>query len=48
MPKPESSFSGASNGNGVFGNGYGLAIQDGMGMNMNGLNGWAEEEVVGN
>ena len=45
----QSSFSGGnSNGNGVFGNGYGLAIQDGMGMNMNGLNGWAEEEVVGN
>jgi RNA recognition motif-containing protein len=45
----QSSFSGGnSNGNGVFGNGYGLAIQDGMGMNINGLNGWAEEEVVGN
>jgi len=53
----QSSFSGMSNGNGnaayingngnAFGNGYGLAIQDG-GINMNGLNGWAEEEVVGN
>jgi RNA recognition motif-containing protein len=45
----QSSFSGGlGNGNGnAFGNGYGLAIQDG-GMNMNGLNGWAEEEVVGN
>ncbi len=48
----QSSFSGGmgngnSNVNGVFGNGYGLAIQDG-GMGMNGLNGWAEEEVVGN
>lgn len=48
----QSSFSSMSNGNG-FGNGYGLAIQDGgmnggMNMNMNGLNGWAEEEVVGN
>ena len=46
----QSSFSGGlGNGNG-FSNGYGLAIQDG-GMQMqqmNGLNGWAEEEVVGN
>ncbi|KAH8589335.1 hypothetical protein B0O99DRAFT_655492 [Bisporella sp. PMI_857] len=45
----QSSFSGGL-GNGAIGNGfgnnsYGLAIQDG---GMNGLNGWAEEEVVGN
>jgi RNA recognition motif-containing protein len=47
----QNSFSGGlGNGNGAsFGNGYGLAIQDGgMNINMNGLNGWAEEEVVGN
>lgn len=47
----QSSFSGGlGNGNGAtFGNGHGLAIQDGgMNINMNGLNGWAEEEVVGN
>lgn len=37
----QSSFSGLGNG---YGNAYGLAIQDGM----NGLNGWAEEEIVGN
>ncbi|KAH7419581.1 hypothetical protein BKA64DRAFT_563253 [Cadophora sp. MPI-SDFR-AT-0126] len=43
----QSSFSGLGNGNG-FSNGYGLAIQDNSGMNINGLNGWAEEEVVGN
>ena len=43
----QSSFSGLGNGNG-FSNGYGLAIQDNSGMNMNGLNGWAEEEIVGN
>ncbi|KAF4625710.1 hypothetical protein G7Y89_g12454 [Cudoniella acicularis] len=42
----QASFSGGM-GNGNFNNGYGLAIQEG-GMNMNGLNGWAEEEVVGN
>lgn len=40
----QSSFSGGM-GNG---NAYGLAINDGMGGGMNGLNGWAEEEVVGN
>jgi len=40
----QSSFSGGL-GNGTGFNGYGLAIQDG---GMNGLNGWAEEEVVGN
>lgn len=42
----QSSFSGGL-GNGSL---YGLAIQDGMGMNGHGhgLNGWAEEEVVGN
>lgn len=40
----QSSFSGGM-GNG---NGYGLAINDGMGGGMNGLNGWAEEEAVGN
>ncbi|KUJ19531.1 uncharacterized protein LY89DRAFT_731926 [Mollisia scopiformis] len=46
----QSSFSGGlgnGNSNGPFGNAYGLAIQEGS-MNMNGLNGWAEEEVVGN
>jgi RNA recognition motif-containing protein len=41
----QSSFSGGM-GNG---NVYGLAINDGgMGGGMNGLNGWAEEEIVGN
>ena len=41
----QSSFSGGL-GNG---NAYGMAINDGgMGGGMNGLNGWAEEEVVGN
>ncbi|TVY86617.1 Negative regulator of differentiation, partial [Lachnellula willkommii] len=39
----QSSFSGGLGNGSAFGNGYGLAIQDG-----NGLNGWAEEEVVGN
>lgn len=39
----QSSFSGL--GNGSYGNAYGLAIQEG-GMSMNGLNGWAEEEVA--
>ncbi|KAK0099531.1 hypothetical protein ONS96_008366 [Cadophora gregata f. sp. sojae] len=43
----QSSFSGLGNGNG-FSNGYGLAIQDNSGMSLNGLNGWAEEEIVGN
>jgi RNA recognition motif-containing protein len=43
----QSSFSGGLGNGGAFGNGYGLAIQDG-GMSMNGLNEWAEEEVVGN
>ncbi|KAH8653125.1 putative RNA-binding protein MRN1 [Tricladium varicosporioides] len=46
----QASFSGGmgnGNTNGGFNDGYGLAIQQG-GMNMNGLNGWAEEEVVGN
>ena len=42
----QSSFSGGLGNGAGFGNGgYGLAIQDG---GMNGLNGWAEEEVVGN
>jgi RNA recognition motif-containing protein len=42
----QSSFSGGlGNGSGFGNGGYGLAIQDG---GMNGLNGWAEEEVVGN
>ncbi|CAL3968627.1 unnamed protein product [Diplocarpon coronariae] len=40
----QSSFSGL--GNGTYANGYGLTIQDNSGMN--GLNGWVEEEVVGN
>jgi RNA recognition motif-containing protein len=42
----QNSFSGGMGNGSAFGNGYGLAIQDG-GMN-HGLNGWAEEEVVGN
>ncbi|TAQ83403.1 hypothetical protein B7494_g8274 [Chlorociboria aeruginascens] len=40
----QSSFSGGL-GNGGFGNGFGLAIQDSSG---HGLNGWVEEEAVGN
>ncbi|KAI9047916.1 hypothetical protein LZ554_007718 [Drepanopeziza brunnea f. sp. 'monogermtubi'] len=40
----QSSFSGLGNGN--FNNAYGLAIQENSGMN--GLNGWVEEEIVGN
>jgi len=44
----QNSFSGGlGNGAGFANGGYGLAIQDG-GMNVNGLNGWAEEEVVTN
>jgi RNA recognition motif-containing protein len=43
----QSSFSGGLGNGAGFGNAYGLAIQEG-GINMNGLNGWAEEEVVGN
>jgi len=42
----QNSFSGGMGNGNAFGNGYGLAIQDG-GMN-HGLNGWAEEEMVGN
>jgi RNA recognition motif-containing protein len=41
----QNSFSGGMGNGSAFGNGYGLAIQDG-GMN-HGLNGWAEEEVAG-
>lgn len=39
----QGSFSGLGNGN--YSNGYGLSIQE---AGMNGLNGWAEEEIVSN